>query len=390
MRYLKHTIFLFFILYITISCSDNNDNNKTLASEGIHDSVSIPDTLSEFLENIHAREKAKAFNKYFKHLNRAGIFNGNVLIAQKGVVIFENSYGYSDIRKRKKLSLDDRFQIASVSKQFTAISILQLYEKGKLDLKDTIQKFIPDFPYKGITIHMLLIHKSGLPNYIYLCDKNFHNKDTGAVTNDEAIDCLIKYKPPRYYRPGQRFDYSNTGYMVLASIVERISKMPFEDYLQKHVFNPLSMQNTFVYKKGKTILPPNIATGYKYRRTPAEDIFLNGVVGDKGIYTTVEDLYKWDQGLYNNKIINDTILNLAFQPMGKRKWAHKNYGYGWRMYNSKKAGKILYHAGWWYGYQSLLVRVQKDTTTIVVLRNKKTKGIIDQGRLFSILYKDYK
>ena len=389
MRYLKHTLFLFFILFIIISCS-NDDVNKTIVSEEIHDTVSIPDTLSEFLENIHAREKAKAFNKYFKHLNRAGIFNGNVLIAQKGVVIFENTYGYSNIRKREKLSLDDRFQIASVSKQFTAVSILQLYEKGLLDLKDTIQRFLPNFPYKDITIHMLLIHKSGLPNYIYLCDRNFHNKDTGYVSNNDAIDCLIKHKPPRYYRPGRRFDYSNTGYMVLASIVESISKMSFDEYLQKNIFIPLDMQNTFLYTKGKTILPSDVAIGYKYRRTPAEDIFLNGVVGDKGIYTTAEDLYKWDQGLYNNKIINDTILKLAFQPMGKRKWEHKNYGYGWRMYNSSKAGKVLYHAGWWYGYQSLLVRVEKDSTTIVVLRNKKTKGIIDQDRLFKILYKDYK
>ncbi len=389
MRYLRHTLFLLVFIYIPISCSDVNKANDYV-DEDIHDTVSIPDTLRSFLKKIHAKEKAKAFNKYFTHLNRAGIFNGNVLIAQKGVVIFENTYGYSNIRKRKKLSINDRFQIASVSKQFTAVSILQLYEKDSLDLQDTIQKFLPNFPYKDITIHMLLTHKSGLPNYIYLCDRNFHNKDTGAVTNNEAIECLIKHKPPRYYRPGRRFNYSNTGYMVLASIVEKISQMPFEDYLQKNVFNPLDMQNTFVYKKGKTILPSDIAIGYKYRRTPAEDIFLNGVVGDKGIYTTVEDLYKWDQGLYNNKIINDTILKLAFQPMGKRKWAYKNYGYGWRMYNSKEAGKILYHAGWWYGYQSLLVRIQKDTTSIVILRNKKTKGIIDQGRLFNILYKDYK
>ena len=390
MRYLVHTIFLLIFIFFNTSCVDEKNNEKEINTENIHDTVTIPDTLTNFLKNIHAREKAKEFNKYFRHLNRAGIFNGNVLIAQKGVVIFENSYGYSNIRKRKKLSLNDRFQIASVSKQFTAVSILQLYEEALLDLQDTIQKFLPDFPYKDITIHMLLTHKSGLPNYIYLCDRNFHNKDTGAVTNNEAIDCLKKYKPPRYYRPGRRFDYSNTGYMVLASIVEKISKMPFDEYLKKNIFDPLDMQNTFVYRKGKTILPPDIAIGYKYRRTPAEDIFLNGVVGDKGIYTTVEDLYKWDQGLYNNKIINDTILNLAFQPMGKRKWAYKNYGYGWRMYNSREAGKILYHAGWWYGYQSLLVRVEKDSTTIVVLRNKKTKGIIDQGRLFNILYKDYK
>lgn len=387
---LKITLLL--ILFLNFQCASDG------ADDSLDDGIVIEDTIAEIainkdsllkiLKSLNADEKAAEFHKYFRHLNRAGIFNGNVLVAQKGVVIYKECFGYSDLRAKDSLSFDSKFQIASVSKQFTAVAIMQLVEKGLISYTDTVQKFFPEFPYKDITIHMLLTHKSGLPNYIYLCDRNFKDKDS-AVYNDQAIKCLEKLHPPKYYRPGRRFDYSNTGYMVLSSIVSSVSGLPFDKYMKQNIFAPLGMNNTFIYVKGKTKLPPHTTVGYETRRRKAEDIFLNGVTGDKGVYSTVEDLYKWDQGLYKNIIIKYSNLEQAFQPMGKRKWAHKNYGYGWRMYNSNKAGKVLYHAGWWYGYQTLLIRLEEDESTIVVLKNKKTKGIIDQKRLFKILYSDY-
>jgi len=377
---------VFFAVNCTPSKIETDDNeNDTIVDSAIVDNKALNDSINAILLELNAKEKAKKFHKYFRHLNRAGIFNGNVLVAQKGVIIYEESFGYKDLRKRDSLRFNSAFQIASVSKQFTAVAIMQLVEKGLINYTDTIQKFFPEFPYKDITIHLLLTHKSGLPNYIYLCDRFFTNKDS-AVYNDQAIKCLEEKHPPKYYRPGRRFNYSNTGYMVLASIVSKVSGMSFEDYMAENIFKPLKMDDTFIYVKGKNKLPNNIAVGYETRRRKADNIFLNGVTGDKGVYSTIEDLYKWDQGLYDNKILKYSSLTQAFKPMGKRKWARKNYGYGWRMYNSRKAGKVLYHAGWWYGYQSLLVRLEKDESTIVVLKNKKTKGIIDQGRLFDILY----
>ncbi len=381
--------FLCFVIIAIQSCSSNTEGSEINNVEVV-DTVKTAqennkDSINAILAELNADVKAAKFHKYFRHLNKAGIFNGNVLVAQKGVVIYEESFGYRDLRTRDSLHLDSPFQLASVSKQFTAVAIMQLVEKGLISYDDTIQKFFPAFPYKGITIQLLLTHKSGLPNYIYLCDHFFTHKDS-AVYNNQAIKCLEEKHPPKYYRPGRRFNYSNTGYMILSSIVSKVSGLPFDEYMKKNIFEPLQMNNTFVYVKGKTKLPDNIAVGYETRRRKADNIFLNGVTGDKGVYSTVEDLLKWDQGLYENKIIKYSNLVQAFKPMGKRKWAKKNYGYGWRMYNSKKAGKVLYHAGWWYGYQSLLVRIEKDESTIVVLKNKKTKGIIDQGRLFDILY----
>jgi len=376
------------IALLAINCASPKEESSE--NDLIVDSVAVTqnvekDSLNAILSELNADEKAAKFHKYFRHLNRAGIFNGNVLVAQQGVVIYEECFGYRDLRKRDSLHFDSQFQLASVSKQFTAVAIMQLVEKGLINYTDTVQKFFPNFPYKGITIQMLLTHKSGLPNYIYLCDHFFTHKDS-AVYNNEAIKCLEERHPPRYYRPGRRFNYSNTGYMILSSIVSRVSGLAFDDYMDKNIFKPLGMDNTFIYVKGKHNLPETVAVGYETRRRKADNIFLNGVTGDKGVYSTIEDLYKWDQGLYKNKIIKYSNLIQAFKPMGKRKWARKNYGYGWRMYNSSKAGKVLYHAGWWYGFQSLLVRIEKDKSTIVVLKNKKTRGLIDQSRLFDILY----
>ncbi len=388
--YLNVSILLILFLVFNISCKRNdykstkNDNSDTTKLSLINKNHT--DSINEIKKQINAEYKKQQFHKYFNHLHRSGIFNGNVLIAQRGVVVYEESFGYADLRKKTPLTKDYKFQIASVSKQFTAVAIMQLYEKGLLNYNDSIQKYLPDFPYKGINIHMLLTHTSGLPNYTYLCDRKFPFKDS-AVYNTEVIKCLEKYHPAKYYSPGKRFDYSNTGYVLLASIVEKISGLSFPEYMQKNIFEPLGMKNTFIYIKGKTNIPGFTTTGYKTWRRKAENIFLNGVYGDKGIYTTTEDLLKWDQGLYDNKIIKYTTLQRAFKPWTHKRWQHKKYyGYGWRIYNNPKAGKVLYHSGWWYGYQSLLVRLEKDRSTIIVLKNKKTMGLINQKKLIDILY----
>jgi CubicO group peptidase (beta-lactamase class C family) len=378
-------------LFISSCKTDNAIKNtkEVLPVKAIEAETEIitQDSIQKLKTFLNAKDKAKKFHKYFNHLHRAGIFNGNVLIAQRGIPIYEESFGYSDLRKKNPLTKNPKFQIASVSKQFTAVAIMQLYEQGLLDYNDSLQKYFPDFPYKGITIHMLLTHTSGLPNYTYLCDRKFPYKDS-AVYNNEVLNCLTQYHPAKYYKPGKRFDYSNTGYVILASIVEKISGVSFPEYLNKNIFKPLGMNNTFVYVKGKTHFPQNTTKGYKSWRRKAEDIFLNGVYGDKGIYTTTGDLLKWDQGLYTGKIISYETLQRAFKPWAHKRWTNKYYGYGWRIYNSQIAGKVIYHSGWWYGYQSLLVRLEKDKSTIIVLKNKKTMGLINQTKLFEILYSD--
>ncbi len=334
--------------------------------------------------NLYKGTKVRALDTYFSKLRRQRRFNGNVLVAQKGNIIFQKSYGYSNYRSKDSLSLDAVFQLGSVSKQFTAVAVLQLYEQGKISLQDSIQRFFPDFPYKNISVHQLLCHRSGLMNYIYYCDNVWQDKSI-PLQNKTVIKLLTDSFPQRYYPPNKRFDYSNTGYMILAAIVEKVSGMPFRTYVKKNIFTPLGMKDSYVYNHQFPYKSPKLADGYEYGRIVALPDFLDGAVGDKGVYSTVYDLWLWDKGLYENKIIRKETLDLAFAPHGKRKKAIINYGYGWRMYYTKDSTKVLYHAGWWHGYQSLLMRIEKDTSTIVVLTNKSNTAKVDRKYILETL-----
>ena len=357
------------------------DNTPTKEIRSLKQVVIKENKKSVYKEDI----KAKKIDKYFSNLYRKRIFNGNVLVAQEGKIIFEKAYGFSDIRRKDSLHTNSVFQLGSVSKQFTAVAILQLYEQNKLDLQDSIQRFFPDFPYKDITIHELLCHRSGLMNYIYYCDNTCLDKSI-PLSNFGVIKCFTDSFPNRYYRPNRRFDYSNTGYMVLAAVVEKITGLHFKDYAKKYIFDPLGMKDSYVYNHNFPHKSPLLVKGYEYGRIEANPDFLDGVVGDKGVYSNLYDLYLWDQGLYKNIIIKKETLDLAFEPYGKRKSAKKNYGYGWRLYYMPDSTKIIYHAGWWHGYQSLLVRSERDSSTIVILKNRKNSLKIDQNRILDILY----
>ncbi|GAB4293206.1 MAG: hypothetical protein Kow0068_18350 [Marinilabiliales bacterium] len=363
-NYIK--IFYCIILSVTlISCARNESNtaNKDIDLGG--------NILKQIKKVKNADLKREKFKKYFDSLAIYQQFNGNVLVAQYGQVIFSGEYGYSNIKTKDTLKPESTFQLASITKQFTAVAILKLYEEGKIKLNDSIQKFFPDFPYKGIKIHMLLTHRSGLTNYIYFADKLLKNKNT-YLSNDFIIKAFTKYKPEPYYPPDMTFDYSNTGYAILAKIIEKVSGVSYEDFITENIFKPLSMTNSCVYNRNKNIEIPNKTTGYIYYGKPAEDNIFNGVVGDKGIYSCVEDLLKWDMSLYTDKIIKRKTKLMAFKPMGKPADERHNYGYGWRLFTTEDNIKIIYHGGWWQGYQNLFMHIEKDTTTVIILKNIKT------------------
>ncbi|MBO7433133.1 MAG: beta-lactamase family protein [Salinivirgaceae bacterium] len=331
------------------------------------------------------KEQIAAIDSIVEHRCQNGNFSGVVLVGQKDCVLYERACGYSNIAKKLPNTDTTAFQLASVSKQFTAVAILQLYERGKLRLTDSVAKYLPSFPYPDITIHQLLIHRSGLPNYHYLCDRK-KMLDDPYFSNQQIVAELIEANAGRYFLPNRRFQYSNTGYAVLAAVVEAVSGLKFEEYLQRNIFEPLQMSHTFTYRAMRSVAYPQHAIGYARRRTPADDNYLDHFLGDKGIYSTANDLMKWDQGLYSDKIINPDTLQLAFQPMGKRPKARSNYGYGWRITTFGDRGiPILFHSGWWHGFKTSLVRIPQDTATIIILRNNSQNGL-GINRILDILY----
>lgn len=337
-------------------------------------------SFSEFQKN----ELANYFNEKYE---KQGL-NGVVLIGQRDSVFYSNYYGYANYEKHDSLNLNSIFELGSVSKQFTAVAILQLYEKGLLNLTDSIQKFYPEFPNKGITIHHLLIHRSGLANYHYFM-KNIPEDEDIVSYNQAFVKEFIRESPQAYYRVNKRYHYSNSGYALLAGIVERVSGLSFNEYLRQNIFIPLKMYESFTYNDKQNDTNDNITQGYLHHWRKAENNFLDHVLGDKGIFCSASDLFKWDQGLYKNTIINFDTLQNAFKPLGKPQNFKSNYGYGWRMFDwNNDSIKVLFHGGWWHGYKTLLMRIPHDSTTIIVLKNRSRGASINSNHILQILYPD--
>jgi CubicO group peptidase (beta-lactamase class C family) len=319
------------------------------------------------LHSLSAEELNNCYviDSFFKVMAYRQRFNGNVLIAHNGKVLYNSSFGYANYRLKTNLTDSSEFQLGSVSKQFTAVAIMMLKEHGKLNYSDSVQQYFPEFPYHGVTIQTLLDHRSGLPNYLYLCS-NVCKDQNCLIDNMQVIDCLSQHKPPRYFRPDQRFNYSNTNYCVLAAIVEKISGMSFAEFMHKNVFNPLHMDHTFIYCKSDTNVPNRIQ-GYNANYNRSGIDFLDGVAGDKGVYSTTADLLKWDQALYGNSLVKQTTLKEAFEPHGHWVRGH-NYGYGWWL-TTFGGDTLTYHDGWWHGFNCAFIRDRKYHNTIIVLSN---------------------
>jgi CubicO group peptidase (beta-lactamase class C family) len=205
------------------------------------------------------------------------------------------------------------------------------------------------------------------------------------MSNDDVMDMLITYHPGLAFVPDRKYKYNNTGYVILACIVEQVSGLQFHTFLEKRIFKPLGMKRTFIYNT-KNMLDVEYQTlGYKKNRHRAEEDYLSGVVGDKGIYSTVEDMFKWDQALYTEQLIKQTTLQEAFTPFSYDWRNDHSYGYGWRIVTADDSSKIVYHAGLWRGYSGIFARRLHDKTTIIVLCNKVNWSFENIDRFLGIL-----
>ena len=329
------------------------------------------------------REIIAQLDEYYKTQVRAG-FNGSVLIGYKGKVIYERYFGYSNREHKMPLTQNSSSQLASVSKTFTGAAVLYLYEHKYIDLDAFVQKYLPQFPYPNITIKELLNHRSGLPDYTHWVG-NFDNDTRTPISNDQMLAMMTKYKPALEFKPGTRFTYSNTNFAVLAKVIESVSGLTYTDFMTKYIFQPLGMLHTFVYDPAKG-LPAEATISYKYNWTREPDMFADGVHGDKGIYSTPEDMYRWDQSFYQNKLLSNETIELAYGPCSFERKGIKNYGLGWRMLCFPNGNKIIYHNGWWHGNNTSFYRFIKDNLTIIVLGNRFTNSIYHQApSIYSIL-----
>ena len=235
-------------------------------------------------------------------------------------------------------------------------------------------KYIKGFPY-SVTIRELLNHRGGLSNYIYFTEK-YWTDETKEMTNGNVIDFYKSLKPEAYFPANKKFNYSNTGYMLLAAIVEAVSKQKFADFMQKEFFKPLGMKHSFIYKYGAKYDTLCVAKGNVNKKKTALINYLDGVVGDKGAYSTVEDLFIWDQALCKGTILTKTTLTEAYEP-GSPELKKKNYVFGWRIIHNENGEKIVYHRGWWHGYKSLFMRNLDRHNTIIMLSNIANNSFVN-------------
>jgi CubicO group peptidase (beta-lactamase class C family) len=313
-------------------------------------------TVPASTQNIAARLDS-LMDAYVKVLG----FNGTVFAATKGTVIFEKGYGFKNKSTNARNDTNTIFQIGSITKQFTAAIILQLLEQSKLSLQDSLTKYIPDYPNGNkITIEHLLTHTAGVYNYTN--DVNFMVNETTRPINRDSLINRFKYKPLDF-PPGQKFSYSNSGYILLGYIIEKVTGQSYFQVVRQRIFQPLHMDHSgFDFTHLKT---PDKAIGYTSpdSTTPASIVDSSVSFAAGAIYTTVGDLYKWDRALRAGRIISPASQEKAYTPHLSQ------YGYGW-MIGTVDGKKVVEHGGGITGFVSDIRRIPGDETCIVILDNQ--------------------
>lgn len=385
-------ISLFISCVIISSCSPEgnlgSEKNK-VHGDNVHViSEEKPLSMAEYdsvYKQINAGSKISLLEKVVKKQFLFHKLNGCILIHQSGLNLIKQCYGNTCLRCNEKDEITDKtlFQLASVSKTFTAIATLKLVEENKLALNDSVQKFYPDFPFHGVTIEQMLSHRSGLPNYLYTF--NDSSKTAKRPSNQTIMRWFEETNPERYGTPGKGFSYNNSNYAVLGAVIEKVSGKSFSTYLEQNIFRPLNMNHTYVINSIPDSLVKTV--GHDRRRKIRKD-FNDDVVGDKGIYSSLDDMLKWYLALKKNRILTKEMMKKVFTPRSFEYPGIRNYGLGFRMTMPDKTSKIpkyIYHNGWWKGYSTLFWFDLKTDSLIVILSNERNKSIYKTKSIIEIL-----
>jgi len=323
-----------------------------------------------------ARRIISSLDSFYRIQVRGG-FNGSVLVGYKGKILYERYFGYCNREDGISLCPESPSQLASTSKPFTATAILWLYQNKYLDINAPVKKYLKDFPYPGITVKMLLDQRSGLPDYLHFAGRYWKNSE--LKSNEDLYQLFVKVKPRLDFTPDSRFHYSNSNYALLARVLEEVTAISYPRFMKEFIFDPLGMTQTFVYDpEGPKPEKIAISYGYNWKREP--NMFADGIYGDKNIYSTVRDLYRWDQSFYHHTLLNEQTLQMAYKGYSNEMPGVRNYGLGWRMMDFPDGYKIIYHNGWWHGNNTVFYRFVQDDFTIIVLGNKYNNNIYRQGR----------
>lgn len=377
-------ITIYLLILCLVSCQHSNESDKDNNQSGNTNLIKLPNPVS-----ISAAEKNKlhaACEHWYNNFLRNSSFNGGMLVAKGGNIIFEHYQGTNPIGSKDSINTETPFHIASVSKTITAMAVLKLYEIGKIHIEDEFSKYFPEFNYPGVTIHSLLSHRSGLPNYLYFMEDLGWN-DTVNIQNHDVLNFLINRKTElkNIASPNSRFNYCNTNYALLALLIEKISGQTYPQFIQLNIFDPLQMIHSFVFTPAET---KRATPNYDWRGHAIPNNYLDYVYGDKNIYTTPRDLLIWHRALNNNLFLKAETLEKAYQPYSNERAGVKNYGFGWRMNIYPNGKKVVFHNGWWHGNNAAFIRLPDQDVAIIVLGNKYNRVIYKAYKLINA-FADY-
>ena len=383
--------FLFFLGIFSFITNTSSSKDTVVETEQL-----LPEQLEKVPVNLVVHYPKKATTKVrskldslLKRIHKRHDFHGAVLVAKNKKIVYQNQIGTADFKKKTLLNKESVFQLASVSKQFTAAAIMLLQQRNQLRLTDTVNTYFPNFPYKDVTIKTLLNHTGGLPKYFWIAEHKWQQKK--APSNNEMMELLTTSNVQRFFKPGRNFDYSNTGYFVLASIVEKISGISFGSFLKQNIFEPLQMTHSYVYSFENDSIRENQLDGYRlhrgWRHVKIRSTVNDAIVGDKNVYTTAEDLFKWTQGLNSGNLLSKESLALMFTK-GETIYGRKvPYGFGFRIDTKEK--NSIYHYGKWNGFSTGLTTYLEDDLVVIILEhtsynalkslNRKVKNIVTKN-----------
>ncbi|KMQ64652.1 hypothetical protein ACM46_10410 [Chryseobacterium angstadtii] len=331
---------------------------------------------------------AQELNNFFTTLSHKNLFNGSVAISKSGKTILSNNYGFSNLEKKEKITDLSQFPIASVTKTFTSTAILQLQQRGKLNINEPVQKYLPDFPYPNITIKQLLNNTSGIAQEYNLFDAIIKEQPEKIISNQDIIPTFIRFKTSLSFPSGSKWEYNNLNFCLAALIIEKVSGISYANYLEQNIFKPAKMKNSFV-PLDKKIKSSNQVELYTYphlystelvNTKAVKETFLivekSNFYGNGGIVSTALDLQKYQKALFNDQILGKKELEEALTATklnnGKTvsytiEGKEMSYGLGWAMYTDESEGKIVLHDGNITGLTSILLyNITKNQSVILL------------------------
>ena len=382
----------FLILLVLNSCM----KEKIVEVKEVKDAELPKDALPKMKPLVNETPKLTAeyinstknsVNLFYKKNWPNNSMNGGFLVAKNGQIIYEKYEGFANFREKSPITSSTPIHIASVSKVLTATAILKLVNAKRIGLDKKVTVYLPAFPYPDVTVRMLLSHRSGMRSYAYFTDRDKNVWDRHNTLTNQDILTIMKTKNIRLeQKTGTRFAYCNTNYAMLALIIEKVTKLSYSEAMDKIIFKPLGMTNTFVLNFDKD--KKKVAPSYKGNKVEIGIDYLDKVYGDKNIYSTPRDLLKFDRARYSPTFLEPALLKQVYVGYSNEHPGRKNYGLGIRMINWESGKSFYFHNGWWHGFTSSYITLQDENVTIIALSNKFTTKTYSIRKL-APLFGDY-